>query len=855
MAIALMSGAIGCSVNVLESKQDESLKIVFEASPFVDGDREISTRTSVVPNESYTVFDFIWSAKDTVGIYPDAGSQVFFTMENGAGASSATFDGGAWTCKDGYVYRSYYPFIGDIYLDKTKIPVSFLGQKQVGNANSDHFQKYDYMYTAAATKESGFLNFTYKHLGTVVLPWVELPAGHYTGLTLSLDEALFVTEGEYDLTAASPAIVGKKYSDSMSIELDITLTSPDILKVYVPLAPMDMSGKTLTITITDENESEYQYTYNPSKSYSASNIYRLKAATSLVQPEDLSTNETANCYIVPGPGKYKFKAVKGNSSESVGDVKGVKVLWESFGNNRTPEVGEIIKADASFMDGYIVFSTNDSYAEGNALIAAFSDEECTEGNVLWSWHLWVTSTDLNAAAEEYNNGAGIMMDRNLGALSSNAHSINENSAGLLYQWGRKDPFLSSYLSVGDNNYVETTASVSMPESVDVNTSTGTIDYSVKHPQTFIKGEDWLWNAENQSDDSRWDLEKTIFDPCPPGYKVPDSRIWNVALGRLGFHYGFSAGDYKFVLSLSDHTVYYPYSKIRSYRSGYLNGLSDWFNYDACAYWGIPENNNYDVHAPALFGTAYDRLILVVSGGMGGNFTFKGSGNMIRCVSESSRPIVMPESLDLDQYSIQIEPHDVLDLETLNPKITPEDANVTSVSWSTSYQQGGYSSIIEGHSIGTYKAYCYSSLYESPSKAEYDNLMKECSIIVCPYEPSSYYNGGWYLNAKAGDTISFSYYIGDDDDGENYFDIYLGNTLVFTDPDHYSSCSGSFSYTFEEGFTGWLYMDWGWGCNIWNIETTATVTGRGEVEKRMDDRWKQYPSYIFNYKDHQLAINE
>ena len=223
----------------------------------MDGDRDISTRTSVVPNESYTAFDFIWSAKDTVGIYPDAGSQVFFTMENGAGASSATFDGGAWTCKDGYVYRSYYPFIGDIYLDATKIPVTFLGQKQVGNDNSDHFQKYDYMYTAAAT------------------------------LTLSLDEALFVTEGEYDLTAASPAIVGKKYSDSMSIDLDVTFTSPDILKVYVPLAPMDMSGKTLTITITDDNGREFQYTYNPSKPYDASKIYRLKSASSLVQPNNV----------------------------------------------------------------------------------------------------------------------------------------------------------------------------------------------------------------------------------------------------------------------------------------------------------------------------------------------------------------------------------------------------------------------------------------------------------------------------------------------------------------------------------------------------------------------------------------
>ena len=286
-AIALMTGAMGCSVDVPEVDQEESLKIVFEASPFVDGDGDADTRTSVIPNETYSNYEFIWSAKDTVGIYPDAGSQIFFTMENGAGASSATFDGGAWTCKEGHTFRSYFPFIGDIYLDATKIPVTFLGQKQVGNDNSDHFQKYDYMYTAATTKDSGFLNFSYSHLITAVLPWVELPAGHYTGLTLSLDEALFVTEGEYDLTAASPAIVGKKFSDSMSIELDVTFTSSDILKVYVPLAPMDMSGKTLTITITNENGREFQYTYEPSKPYSASKIYRLKAASSLVQPNNV----------------------------------------------------------------------------------------------------------------------------------------------------------------------------------------------------------------------------------------------------------------------------------------------------------------------------------------------------------------------------------------------------------------------------------------------------------------------------------------------------------------------------------------------------------------------------------------
>ncbi len=281
---ALMAGAVGCSVNDLEVEQEEPLKIVFAASPFEDGDKAIDTKTSVIPNESYSSYEFIWSAKDTVGIYPDVGSQIYFTMENGAGASSASFDGGAWTCKEGHTFRSYYPFIGNIYLDATQIPVSFTGQKQVGNDNSDHFQKCDYMYTAVTSKENGVLNFSYHHLITVVLPWVELPAGHYTGIKLSLDEAIFVTKGEYSLVAETPAIVGKQFSNEIDVELDVTFNTADILKVYVPLAPLDMSGKTLTITVTDENDQAYQYTYNPSKAYEAGKIYRLRSPESFADP-------------------------------------------------------------------------------------------------------------------------------------------------------------------------------------------------------------------------------------------------------------------------------------------------------------------------------------------------------------------------------------------------------------------------------------------------------------------------------------------------------------------------------------------------------------------------------------------
>ena len=276
ITLALILGATGCSYNEFETLREVAPEIVFTAVPFLDGDSESVTKTSVVPNETYSSYDFCWSAQDTVGIFPDAGSQAFFTMVNGEGVGTATFDGGAWTCKEGHSFRSYYPFIGNFYLDQTKIPVSFTGQKQIGNDNSDHFKEYDYMYTPVVTKGSEYLNFTYNHLITAILAWAEVPAGHYTKLTLSLDEPLFVTKGEYDLTSESPAIKAKQYSKTMSIDLDITFDYPDILKVYVPLAPINMTGKTLTVTITNDAE-QFQYTYNPAKTYVASHIYRLRS--------------------------------------------------------------------------------------------------------------------------------------------------------------------------------------------------------------------------------------------------------------------------------------------------------------------------------------------------------------------------------------------------------------------------------------------------------------------------------------------------------------------------------------------------------------------------------------------------
>ena len=230
----------------------------------------------------------------------------------------------------------------------------------------------------------------------------------------------------------------------------------------------------------------------------------------------LNQTATANCYIVTGAGTYVFPPVKGNSDKSVGVVASVEVLWESFGTSDAPKKGDLISV-VSFKNDMISFSTNENFKKGNALIAA-KDEA---GKILWSWHIWMTDQPEDQA---YNNDAGTMMDRNLGATSAFPGDIY--AIGLLYQWGRKDPFLGSS---------STTESVMAKSTLDPWPSTvepatgGTIEFVIANPTTFIKSDNgWYYDWLGERNDNLWNTVKTIYDPCPPGYKVSDSDIWRLA---------------------------------------------------------------------------------------------------------------------------------------------------------------------------------------------------------------------------------------------------------------------------------------------------------------------------------------
>lgn len=288
--------------------------------------------------------------------------------------------------------------------------------------------------------------------------------------------------------------------------------------------------------------------------------------------------ETANCYIAGSAGtQYRFPAtVMGNGyttapddSYTVSDgVKGsspgitpsalapvsAKILWQT---------GPSLLNNVSVKNGYVYFNTNGEVGGtltcGNALIAVYGSEDAT-GDILWSWHIWVTDANLDAKLQTWKIHSDFaqydayqnpqLMDRNLGALSERGWEVNGNNLdhGLYYQWGRKDPFVGADDSkwgstairktydCNDNEIEIATAEASGYSSeckwTYVNKLHLTRENLGKYPMVFYysgttkNDQFWmdeichdLWGCPGYADDSNKLGHKTIYDPCPPGYRV------------------------------------------------------------------------------------------------------------------------------------------------------------------------------------------------------------------------------------------------------------------------------------------------------------------------------------------------
>ena len=279
------------------------------------------------------------------------------------------------------------------------------------------------------------------------------------------------------------------------------------------------------------NKEYYTYGYSGTYYYSGlgqstnNDLFTLRCQkSSTVSSEkptvDLSRNGTANSYMVKPAGSYKFKAnLKGNSGEAVGVISAVEVIYMTENKNtvRHDADSKVIR-DVYYDNGYIYFSTSLDNIYGNAVIAI----KDFLGNRVWSWHIWSVDYD---PAEDYDlvdwgDSKRKVMKMNLGALSNDIRK--SESLGMMYQWGRKDPFIST-----NDYYGQTQCNIDglTIEADEFSEETGDIWYTLHNPNRAIKGnENGNWLAEPNN--GLWAEQKTIFDPCPPGWKVPSRPTWD-----------------------------------------------------------------------------------------------------------------------------------------------------------------------------------------------------------------------------------------------------------------------------------------------------------------------------------------
>lgn len=221
-------------------------------------------------------------------------------------------------------------------------------------------------------------------------------------------------------------------------------------------------------------------------------------------------------------------------------------------------------------DAIIRVMVDRSKGEGNAVIALKVND-----TIYWSWHIWITDdpaknpTAYDKGIEKDINGGDTniqYLDRNIGA--TNASFLGNDwhkSGGLMYQWGRKDPFPGFIYK--DGTWYEVSGDVGNIRGDDGH-NTGATGYpyakvlaqkvraydnigdnikdAVKSPMTFINDPQKPWFSSTVQPQSgyRWNLWsdnrngqdgggpfdssgntqkiklKSPYDPCPNGWRVP-----------------------------------------------------------------------------------------------------------------------------------------------------------------------------------------------------------------------------------------------------------------------------------------------------------------------------------------------
>ena len=470
-------------------------------------------------------------------------------------------------------------------------------------------------------------------------------------LTLTTDGTTTINPTQLKMTMSAGGTTLKEFTFSPSAAT-YTANGNGILYCALPSAADVAAGMSTTtnalaaatITYTATVGSD---TYTAAKTgyafaagkYYAGTLTMAKPATDLSMVDCAGNARdkqwTANCYMIHTAGDYKLPLVYGNAIkdgatndaaytgiEHANTTKtfprhdGSAITAPSIKDNGiTVASAELLWQDAEGLvtavgiDGdYLTLTVGKDATtqEGNAVVAA----KDSDGNIVWSWHIWVTKqtfaeADLTTVATGSHDYK--VTPVNLGWVGD-AVSQGTNT---FYQWGRKDPFPG-------------TGSVTFESS-----TTATIADNIQNPTTFYYNSINygpcnttyynMWDAQQTSVDENIasPTVKTVYDPSPAGFCVPTGNLYYYIKNGSGVSFAWDGTNKGRTLSSVTPNVFFPASGYRYDSSGTLYGVGS----SGC-YWSASPNSGSN-----------GRTLYFSSGYWGWSYDSRANGFPVRAVAE------------------------------------------------------------------------------------------------------------------------------------------------------------------------------------------------------------------------------
>lgn len=453
-----------------------------------------------------------WLTDDPVYISNGTQTATYY-IKNGGSITSVMYCKGA--ALDGEKFYSVYPAQGASYEDgvfHASIPT-------VQSYSKDGFATQTYPMVAVCG-EDRVLNFKNAASLLKIVPtgW---EGAKVAQVTLTSDTPI---AGEISVSydgAGAPAVT---CTDSKSVTIvcsGVNLGEP----IYAVVAPGSYENLSVAVALTSglSVTCSSEGAIKVDRSRFAVVNYNLSS-----QFKDLSEKGTANCYILKEPGSYRFKAsVRGNGVETSCGIQGTNddgaTVSQYYADGDT-----FINGGFSYLDGYIYFSTVD--AETLPIGTSLISLKNATGQVIWSWHLWS-----NPDVKDITLGNYTWMNMNLGAHSTTWN--DEGYMGYYYQWGRKDPMCqkaglvsefknpwASHASLTDGSIENSILNPTYFYGcyyLNSNTSTPMIsDWAEYSDDPAMVTWDW-WCVGLTASTQTGETIKTMWDPCPVGYHVPE----------------------------------------------------------------------------------------------------------------------------------------------------------------------------------------------------------------------------------------------------------------------------------------------------------------------------------------------